>query len=53
MACKKGNETIVKYLIEHGADINIKNKNDETPLSFAGKSINNYLINYLSLHGAN
>ncbi|OUM70304.1 hypothetical protein PIROE2DRAFT_37470, partial [Piromyces sp. E2] len=25
MACEFENETIVKYLIEHGADVNIKN----------------------------
>jgi len=34
-ACQFGNTTIVKYLMKHGADINIKNKYDQTPLLFA------------------
>jgi len=30
--CSSGNETVVKYLIEHEADINKENENGETPL---------------------
>jgi len=47
MACKKGNESIVNYLVEHGADINAKyeylnSKKLEivTPLMYACKSGN-------------
>ena len=32
MACEYGNETIIKYLVELGADINKTNKDGETPL---------------------
>ncbi|KAL6636217.1 ankyrin repeat-containing domain protein [Neocallimastix sp. 'constans'] len=48
-ACKNINEDLVKYLIENGADINIKNDDDETPLSLVyGKNENlmKYLIEY-------
>jgi ankyrin repeat protein len=35
---------MVKYFVEHGADINIKTKNGDTALRFASKkSIINYL----------
>lgn len=31
-AYRSGNEAIVKYLVEHGADINKTNSNGSTPL---------------------
>jgi ankyrin repeat protein len=34
LACKEGHEQIVIALLEHGSDINIVSKNNETPLDF-------------------
>ena len=44
---------MIKYLIEHGADINKENNNGGTPLMFASKNENKTLIKYLVDHGAN
>jgi len=34
-ACNKGYENIVEYLVEHGANINKENNNDDTPILIA------------------
>ena len=36
-ACLNGNIHLVKYLVEHGADVNKENKNGETPLYISSK----------------
>jgi len=46
-ACQNGNENIVKYLIKFGANINIKDKEKETPLFYACRSGNKNLVKYL------
>ncbi|OUM60550.1 hypothetical protein PIROE2DRAFT_46140, partial [Piromyces sp. E2] len=53
IACKNNNETIVKYLIEHGADINIKHYNLYTMLHYACENKNENLVKYLIEKGAN
>jgi len=50
--CESGNEPIVRYLIKHGADINIKAKYGETPLFYACASGNENLVKYLIELGA-
>jgi len=55
MACKGGNENLVKYLVELGADVNKENKFNETPLYGAceeeeGKE---KIVKYLVEHGIN
>jgi len=52
-ACENGNENIVKYLVEHDADVNKKNEYGEIPLIRACESRNENIINYLIEHGAN
>ncbi|OUM56733.1 hypothetical protein PIROE2DRAFT_49272, partial [Piromyces sp. E2] len=52
-ACKNNNKTIVRYLIEHGADINIKNYNLYTMLHYACENKNENLVKYLIEKGAN
>eukprot|EP00833_Pecoramyces_ruminatium_P015430 jgi/Orpsp1_1/1189462/evm.model.d7180000072215.1 len=59
MACEKGNESIVKCLVEHGADINAKYEYLDyekleiiTPLMYACKNGNVSIVNYLIEHGA-
>ncbi|KAG4097309.1 ankyrin repeat-containing domain protein, partial [Neocallimastix lanati (nom. inval.)] len=49
---RKGNKDFVECLVEHGTDINIKNKNGITSLFYAYESGNNDLIEYLIEHGA-
>ena len=51
-ACSKGDEAMVKYLVERGADINRKDSSGKTPLYFAYSSGNKAVINYLIGHGA-
>ena len=46
------NLTIVKYLVEHGLNVNIKSLNGETPLIGACKNGNRSIVNYLVDHGA-
>ena len=48
MACRDGNENIVKCLVEHGADINKENRKKETPLLIAKKGRNENIVNYLN-----
>ncbi len=52
-SCKSGNKSLVKYLVEHGADVNKINKYNETPLYIAYSSGKILIINYLNEHGAN
>jgi len=52
-ACENGNESQVKYLIEHGADINIRIKDNITPFLKACESGNINLVKYLVKLGAN
>ncbi|ORX65883.1 ankyrin, partial [Anaeromyces robustus] len=47
-----GNEDLVKYLIEHGADINKENEDGKTPLFWACESGNEDLVKYLIDLGA-
>jgi len=52
-ACCIGNETVVKYLVDHGAEINIVNNLGETPLLYAcsNDTGNLNLVKYLIEHG--
>ena len=59
VALEKENWEIVKYLIEHGADVNTKietkdgyNRNRKTALMIASKKENLELVKYLIEHGA-
>eukprot|EP00833_Pecoramyces_ruminatium_P018269 jgi/Orpsp1_1/1192301/evm.model.d7180000092096.1 len=47
------NENMIKFLIEHGADVNEENHNGETALFIACLSGNEDLVKYLVEHGAN
>jgi len=49
-ACQRGHENIVKYLVEHGANVNIKTYT--TPLKVACENGNERIIKYLLEHGA-
>jgi len=52
-ACKKSDEKMVKALIEHKADINMKNnKNGYTPLIIACNEGNESIVKILVEHGA-
>jgi ankyrin repeat protein len=42
IACKAGHEQIVIALLEHGSDINIMSKNNETPLDFAMAGVRSF-----------
>jgi len=44
---------LVKYLVEHGSDINKENRARETPLWYACENGNESVIKYLVEHGAN
>jgi len=52
-ACKSGNKNVVKFLLNHGADLSVKDNNNETTISFASVSENEHLVKYLVKHGAN
>jgi len=45
--CESGNENLVKYLIEQGADINKEDVNGKTPLFYVCSSGNENLVKYL------
>ncbi|ORX78888.1 ankyrin, partial [Anaeromyces robustus] len=47
-----GNETIVRYLVEQGADLNKEDWKGETPLFNACKSGNETIVEYLVEYGA-
>lgn len=51
-ACEEGHETVVKFLIERGANIEAKGRNGWTPLLFSVASRNHNLVKYLLQHGA-
>ena len=51
-ACLLGNESMVKYLVEHGADITIKDNDDRMAFSKACESGNEHLVRYLVRIGA-
>jgi len=46
------NESVVKYLIDKGADVNQKNKDGDTPLMVYCKLNNEYMVKYLVERGA-
>jgi len=52
-ACESGNKTAIKYLLEHGADINKENTLGETPLFIAYSKGNKNVVQYLVEKGAN
>jgi len=51
-ACNKGDERFVKYLIQHGIDVNDINYNSYTPLLAAFKKGNESIVRYLVEQGA-
>lgn len=51
-SAREGKLESTKILVEHGANINHTDKNRNTPLSWAKKSTNNELIEYLKSKGA-
>jgi len=53
LAYEFGHEEIVKYLIEYGADINIRNNRGQTLLILACKNENEDMIDYLIDHEVN
>ena len=50
--CKSGIEHLVKFLVKHGANINIENIKGKTPLIYACRSGNINIVKYLVEHGA-
>ncbi|OUM61539.1 hypothetical protein PIROE2DRAFT_12452 [Piromyces sp. E2] len=52
-ACEKGYETIIKYLVKQGADINKENILGETPLFFACRSQNVNVVKGILENGTN
>jgi len=50
--CKSGNETAVKFLLEHGADMTIRDKDNRIALALACESGNLNLVKYLIHLGA-
>jgi len=50
MACQYCSVNIVKYLVEHGADVNKENKDGDTPLIIAWQD--EEIVKYLIEHGA-
>jgi len=41
------NKNIIKYLVDHGADVNAKSKNGDTPLTISCRNGNGYIVKYL------
>jgi len=52
LSCLNGNKSITKYLIEKGADINIKDKFGNNPLTFACQNEEAGIVKCLIDHGA-
>ena len=48
LACVNERIEIIKLLLEHGADVNTKNKYNETPLDLARKSKRNGIVKILT-----
>jgi len=53
LACKNNSKSIIKCLLEHGADINKRDGNNMTPLGVACEQENENLVKNLIEHGAN
>ena len=53
IAVKNGYGEIVKYLVDHGADVNKEDKSKKTPLLVAAKKGHKEIIEYLVDHGVN
>ena len=53
MACEKGNLPLVQYLIEKGADIEVKDYFENTPLHCASSHGYTDIVKYLLSKGAN
>jgi hypothetical protein len=51
-SCENGDLKIIKYLLQNGADINIRNEDGETPLLFAMKIESKAVTKYLLEKGA-
>jgi len=51
-ACKNGNEAAVKFLLEHGANMKMKDKDNRIALARACESGNLHLVKYLVQLGA-
>ena len=49
-ASRKGRLEIVKYLVEHGANINYATNDGFTPLSFASRAGHLDIVKYLQEH---
>lgn len=49
---REGKLEATKILVENGANVNHSDKNRNSPLSWAKKSLNNELVEYLKAHGA-
>ena len=53
MSLEKGKIDLVKYLVEHGADVNLSNDHHSTtPLTIACLNRNKEIVEYLLEHGA-
>ena len=52
-ASHNGHLNIVEFLVSHGANVNAKNNNNETPLHIAWKNGHKDIVEYLVSHGAN
>lgn len=53
LAVEEGNLNTIKFLIEKGADINVKDNQGKTPLHLAAERESPYIIKYLVKKGAN
>ncbi|ORX63511.1 ankyrin, partial [Anaeromyces robustus] len=51
-ACESGNENLVKYLMEQGAEINVMSRCNHTPLYTACQSGYENIVKCLLEHGA-
>ena len=51
-ACRSGNLELVKYLIDHSANVNVKDKWGENILHFAKENCNKEIVDYLISNGA-
>ena len=50
-AARNGNLNLVKHLHQHGANINAKNTDDETPILLAALNGYRTIVRYLHDHG--